>query len=84
MPLRELSVGLVLVLGACGGAPLDRHAAYGRIQVEEARIAHASACEAVCAASEAIAREASLLDEADADTRADRAARTCASCGASR
>jgi hypothetical protein len=86
----------------CGSAPIDRHAAYGRIQVQEARIARAShalaltagegaeeveraeRCDDLCDASHAIDAEATLLGEADARTRAERAARSCAACGASR
>lgn len=65
---------------------MDVHAVYGRIQVEEARIAHGTAlappdCAAVCDASANIDREArSLEHDADARERAARAARTCAAC----
>jgi hypothetical protein len=88
----------------CGSTPVDRHAAYGRIQIQEARIARAShaleltegeggeevaseraeRCDELCEASRAIDAEATLLLEADARTRAERAARSCAACGASR
>lgn len=86
---------LFATIPSCGAAPIDRHAAYGRIQVEEARIARASHalaegdadpahCDALCDASRAIDAEATLLGEADARTRAERAAQSCAACGAGR
>lgn len=68
------------------------HAAYARIQVAEARIAHAAhgldeagdrpaRCEEICDASAAIRGEARALEgDADAAERAARAERTCAAC----
>jgi hypothetical protein len=81
------------LLSACAGAPIDRDAAYARIQVAEADAAHAGheleqvtgdahaeRCQIVCDASDAIASEAALLEEADATTRADSARRACEAC----
>ena len=82
-------VGATLVCCAtsCGGG-LDRHAAYQRIQVSEARIAHAlhgiealepdaatERCRAACEASDAIATEAAALSGAAADGLDEDAAR---------
>lgn len=84
------------LLASCSG-PVDRHAAYARIQVAEADAAHAGhelatvtgdaydeRCHTVCDASEAIAAEAGLLQEPDATERADRAARACDACRSER
>lgn len=81
------------LLSSCAGASVDRHAAYARIQVAEADAAHAgheleslsgeeydARCQTVCEASDAIATEAALLEEPDANERAERVARACAAC----
>ena len=86
-----------MLLASCSGPPIDRDAAYARIQVAEAQAAHAGhelaqvtgdahdeRCQTVCDASEAIAGEAALLEEADATERADRAGRACDACRAER
>jgi hypothetical protein len=90
--VNDLRLALLLAAIAapsCGGAPLDRHAAYGRIQVAEARIVHAlhgietvepdargARCDVACDASHAIALEADALARAsEAGSDADAARR---------
>lgn len=81
------------LLSSCSGPPIDRHAAYARIQVAEADAAHAGhelasvsgdtyaeRCQIVCDASDAIAAEAAALEEPDATTRAATAGRACDAC----
>ncbi len=82
-----------MLLSSCGSAPIDRDAAYARIQVAEADAAHAghelasvtgdaydARCQTVCDASEAVSSEAALLSEPDATERAARLERACAAC----
>ena len=79
-------------IGACGGAPApDLHAAFASIEVDEARIEHASLAletavledarraqsEEVCSASAHLCDTARPLDDRDANTRCRRAEERC-------
>jgi hypothetical protein len=88
---RAAAIALASLVHAGCGAP-DVHAAYRRIQLAEARIAHAAhdlseaperddRCRAICLAAEDIEREAAGLEgEADASARAARASDRCVAC----
>jgi len=82
-----------LVLASCGGArtEADLNAAFARIQLEEARIEHASgapcedrdvACAEICDAAGALCEVAAPTEDRDALTRCDRARNRCETCGA--
>ena len=86
-----------LAIASCGGpaAEADLHAIYAAMQVEEARITHASearamgdcaarqsACEDTCDAARVLRDLSARAGEPDARTRAERAARTCEACTA--
>lgn len=86
-----VSVGIGAL--GCGGArPVDVNAAFAAIQVDEARIEHASLAlasaedddarrtqrEEVCAASTHLCETARPLDDRDATTRCQRAEERCA------
>lgn len=83
---------VVLAVGGCGGSSRqDLHAAFASIQVDEARIAHASAAletaggddersaarDEICAAAAHLEATAAPLDDQDARARSERANRTC-------
>lgn len=83
-----------LALAGCGGArtEADLNAAFARIQLEEARIEHASgapcedrdvACAEVCDAARALCDVAEPTEDRDARTRCDRARNRCETCGSS-
>ena len=83
---------MALLLSACGGSSgADLHAAFASIQVDEARIEHASLAletaddtdarrthgEEVCAASAHLCETARPLDDRDARARCARATERC-------
>lgn len=90
---RTALVSIAIGLSACGAAsPVDASAAFAAIQVDEARIEHASLAleraedddarstqgEEVCAATVHLCETARPLDDRDATTRCERAEERCA------
>jgi len=78
------------MLGACGGASIDLHAAFASIEVDEARIEHAAialetadgearatARDEICGASADLCETARPLDDRDATTRCERSRERC-------
>jgi hypothetical protein len=89
---RRFSWALALFVGACGAAPArDLHAAFASIQVDEARIEHASAQlessgderaqgaarDEICDAASHLEATAAPLDDRDAHVRSVRASEAC-------
>lgn len=86
-----LALALWALAAGCGGAPPppDLHAAFARIQVEEAVIARSAeeaaecgaepcpAARRVCEAADAICEIARAIDDADAHARCELARRRC-------
>jgi|GEM_PF-6608648 hypothetical protein len=89
--IRAAAIALAFLVCAACSAP-DLHAPYRRIQLAEARIAHAAhgideapdrseRCQAICGAAADVEDEAAGLEgDADARARADRAAERCRAC----
>jgi hypothetical protein len=90
---RFALVSLSLFFAACGGATAaEPHAAFASMQVDEARIEHASLAlerdaetdarasdrDEICAASAHLCETAHTLDDADARTRCAHAEERCA------
>lgn len=91
---RITLVSLMMTVGACGASSrVDLHAAFASIQVDEARIEHASLAlengdpdddarrasrEEVCGASAHLCETARPLDDRDARARCQRAEERCA------
>jgi hypothetical protein len=90
---RGLAPLVSVIMIGCGGATVDLHAAFASIEIDEARIEHASialdehhaleAREEICAASTHLCATATPLADPDATTRCERARERCARATAS-
>jgi hypothetical protein len=91
LPVLAAVLSFSAALAGCGGArtEADLNAAFARIQIEEARIEHASgapceerdgACAEICDAARALCEVAEPTEDRDARTRCDRARTRCETC----